>query len=203
MHPIKDIKGKTFGRLTATEYAGDGKWHCRCECGNHAIVITTNLLRGNSTSCGCRRMDTQLKHGMAGTPQWHAWQEMRQRCSNPKHASYANYGGRGIRVCERWAEYANFLADMGLRPPGYQLDRIDNNGNYEPGNCRWVTQRQNLNNRRDNRLLTWNGITLPATAWAERLGINATTLFTRLSRGWSLEKIMSKPVTKRRQIRKD
>lgn len=200
---MKDLKGKQFGRLTAISYEGRGHWSCRCKCGTQTSVLTTNLTKGNSTSCGCRRLETNHKHGMAGTPQWHAWQAMRQRCENPKNPDFRNYGGRGIKVCEKWSKFALFLEDMGLRPPGFDIDRIDNNGDYEPGNCRWVSRKENLNNRRNNRIVTWHGETLPLTTWAERLGVNPTTLFTRLHRGWSIEEIMTKPVTKRRQLRKE
>lgn len=199
MKPLIDLRGRKFGRLSPLWYMGGGRWHCSCDCGSHARVITSNLLKGNSTSCGCKRRETQFKHGMSGTPIWHAWQEMRQRCSNPKNQAFANYGGRGIRVCDRWEKFENFISDMGMRPPGYELDRINNDGNYEPENCRWVTSRSNKHNKRTNHLVTWKGETLPITVWAERLGMHPRTLCNRIGRGWSLERAMTGKVQKRRK----
>ena len=124
------------------------------------------------------------------------WLGMRQRCYLQSCRQFNNYGGRGIRVCERWKDFENFLADMGERPDGAQIDRIDNNGNYAPENCRWATQKQNMRNTRHNRLIEWRGETLPLAAWAERLGINERTFTNRLNRGWPLERAMTEPINK-------
>lgn len=198
MGRIAEIKNRKFGRLTAIRYVGDSKWWCRCDCGTSLAVITTNLTKGNSTSCGCQRRESLFKHGMGRTALYHAWVAMRSRCNNPKDAAFANYGGRGIKVCERWNEFPNFLADMGNRPKGYQIDRIDNDGDYEPGNCRWVSPKANLNNKRSSHKVTWKGETLTITQWAERLGIHQRTLFNRIGRGWDLNRAM----TERTQIRR-
>lgn len=192
MPSFEDLTGQKFGRLTAIRY-DPGKWLCRCDCGGSVRVLAANLKKGNSTSCGCKRRESQFKHGMSGTPQWHAWQAMRQRCENPNDPAYPNYGGRGIKVCDRWQEFKNFVADMGLRPKGYELDRIDNDGPYSPENCRWVTSKANKHNKRTNTRITWEGETLPVTVWAERLGLHPRTLFNRLHRGWSLERAMTAP----------
>jgi hypothetical protein len=139
-------------------------------------------------------------HGMAGAPHskvYSAWSSMMSRCFNERTKSWANYGGRGIWVCERWREYANFLADMGARPPRYEIDRIDNDGPYSPENCRWVTSKANKHNKRSSRMLTWQGVTLPVTAWAERLGMHPRTLFNRLGRGWTLERAMTQPTNQK------
>lgn len=195
---VRRLENMKFGRLTALYYAGSGRWRCRCECGGATTVRTNNLLKGNSTSCGCKRVESLFRHGMSKTPLHAAWRMMLQRCENPRDRSFKNYGRRGIKVCERWHKFENFLADMGMRPAGYELDRKDNDGDYEPGNCLWTTKKKNLNNKRTNHMVTWRGETLPITAWAERLWMHPRTLFNRLSRGWSIEKAF----TKATQIRK-
>lgn len=194
-----DLKRKRFGRLVAKKYLGHSKWECRCDCGGTTIAIASNLTKGNSTSCGCKRRETQFRHGMSGTLIHQVWRGMRARCNNPNDAAYTNYGGRGIRVCERWEDFGAFLADMGMRPPGFELDRIDNDGPYSPENCRWVPKRQNLRNKRTSHLVTWDGETLTVAAWAERLGIHERTLHNRLGRGWPIERAMTKPTQQRRK----
>lgn len=122
---------------------------------------------------------------------------MRARCSSPKANNYHLYGARGITVCKRWMSFKNFLEDMGERPTRqHSIDRIDNNGNYEPSNCRWATKAMQANNRRTNRKITWNGVTKNATEWAKDLGIRQKTLFHRMDRGNSLEKVFSKKTIK-------
>lgn len=164
--------------------------------------MTSNLQKGNSTSCGCQRREASFKHGMSKTTIFRVWLSMKQRCENPNDASFVNYGGRGIKVCERWHEFSNFIADMGMRPSGYEIDRKDNNGDYEPKNCRWISKRENLNNKRSNHMLTWGNETLPITTWAERLGVPARTLFNRLGRGWPVDKAMTYPKHARKNSRK-
>lgn len=133
------------------------RWLCQCDCGKTKLVFGNNLRRGNTKSCGCLQkeitVDRSTKHGhtnktaVSGT--YHSWREMKSRCYNPKRKFYKHYGGRGITVCDRWLEsFDNFLADMGERPNGKSIDRIDTNGNYEPNNCRWATQTQQIHNRR-------------------------------------------------------
>lgn len=140
------------------------------------------------------------KHGHTAGGRWHPnysrWKAMKKRCENPRHPSYDNYGGRGIQVCERWQRYSNFLEDMGLPPfEGAELDRIDNDGNYEPGNCRWATITENARNKRGSRHVTWNGRTQTVFAWAEELNIRPRTLWMRLfSHGWSIERALTEGV---------
>ena len=188
-------QGQRFGRLVAL-HTENGKWRCLCDCGAQKLVFSENLTSGNTQSCGCLLLESRKKHGRSGTPMYKVWLGMRQRCYLQSCRQFNNYGGRGIRVCERWKDFENFLADMGERPDGAQIDRIDNNGNYAPENCRWATQKQNMRNTRHNRLIEWRGETLPLAAWAERLGINERTFTNRLNRGWPLERAMTEPINK-------
>lgn len=168
-----DLTGQRFGRLVVLGQAFRDRhgqhWFCQCDCGNSSTVASHNLTGAHpARSCGCwrrlvlKRGQDRVVHGQARahkpSPEWEAWHTMRQRCLNPKWAGYRYWGGRGITVCDRWLGpegFANFLADMGRRPAGivrkrarYSLDRINNDGNYEPGNCRWATINEQLANRR-------------------------------------------------------
>jgi hypothetical protein len=127
------------------------------------------------------------------SPTYNSWMGMIDRCTKPNHIGYATYGGRGIKVCERWRKFADFLADMGERPEGKTLDRIDSYGNYEPGNCRWATTSEQMLNRPSNRLLTFEGRTMPITAWAKERGLTLDVLRKRLRLGWSVERALTDP----------
>jgi hypothetical protein len=118
---------------------------------------------------------------------------MIKRCTNPNFKRYQDYGGRGIKVCDRWMDFANFYADMGDAPPGMSIDRIDNDGDYTPENCRWATTKQQCNNKRNNRILTLNGVSLTATQWCERIGLSQQTLASRLRAGWPVERALTEP----------
>ena len=129
------------------------------------------------------------------SPTYHAWTSMRERCESPTCRSWLGYGGRGIKICLRWKEFPNFLADMGPKPTGKSLDRINNEGNYEPSNCRWATPKEQANNIRTNNLISFNGVTQSLSLWAEAVGIKRTTLRMRLTKsGWSIEKTLTTKV---------
>ena len=149
--------------------------------------------------CGRKRKKMpKWKHGHTNpeTPTYASWYNMRQRCEKPNAVGYHLWGGRGIKVCERWQDFRNFLTDMGEKPKGKTLDRIDNDGNYEPGNCRWATYHEQLQNTRLTRRLTFNGETKTLYDWSKTLGIKCKTLSSRFERGWSPEEILRTEVAK-------
>lgn len=191
-----DLSGKQFNCWTVLhEVSHPGSsayWLCRCKCGRERVIRGDTLRNGTSRMCDhCKNMF----HGMDGTPEYRAWIGMISRCNDPSVPCYSKYGGRGICVCQRWMSFQHFLSDMGTRPsPQHSIDRIDNDGNYEPGNCRWATKKQQSRNIRSNRLLTLNGQTKCVSEWAEFIGIKRTTLDERLRHGWSIEDALTLPI---------
>lgn len=191
---IKNMLDMRFGRWTVVGRAANrdkkAVWVCRCECGTEAEVQGGNLRSGKSTQCViCRNKQNSLTtHGMTNSPTHQTWSNMLARCRNPNSSHYDRYGGRGISVCEAWERsFEAFLADMGERPEGMTLDRINNDGDYTPENCRWAdvsTQRRNTSRR---RMITVAGTTKHLLDWAKETGIPAGTLHDRLSRGVSPE----------------
>ena len=181
MGKLIDLTGQRFGRWTiikhkaSTKY-GVARWLCRCDCGAISIIEGASLKRGSSTSCGCYRKDSLTTHGESskktGTKEYRIWYSMKARCLSVQAISYKHYGGRGIKVCDRWLNYENFLSDMGRCPDGLTIERDDNNGNYEPGNCMWASIHKQNRNRRDNVWVTApNGESLIIHDWGARLNL--------------------------------
>lgn len=170
--------GTTFGQLSVLEEvekrAGHRYFRLSCACGGIAIVCYPNLRSGHTKSCGCEK--GLRRHGWAGTPTHDIWIGMRTRCINPNDTAYRNYGGRGISVHPRWDDFANFLADMGERPQGMDLDRIDNDGPYSPDNCRWVSRKANLRNTRRTRFVIVCGERMSVSEAAERFGLSRVNI---------------------------
>lgn len=202
--------GQRFGRLLVvarleSDKRGNSRWLCRCDCGNESTPLGQSLRSGVTTSCGCAakeiNSDRATKHGASGTLEYKAWHAMIQRCTNPKNHKWHRYGGRGITVCERWRlSYEAFLEDMGPRPKGLTLDRWpDNDGNYEPGNCRWATPLQQASNRSTNRFVDVAGESITASEASRRLGPNRSTVSRRIREGWNPENAASAPLNSRRE----
>lgn len=196
---FRDITGRRFGRLVVKGFDAyrDQKacWWCICDCGNWWNGQGRSLQAGNTTSCGCYKLDAvraPLTHGKTGTPEHEAWTGMKGRCNNPNNSEYPRYGGRGIKVCKRWMDaFENFFADMGERPgSGYSIERRDNNGNYEPSNCKWATRIEQANNRRTSRFITFRGRRQTLTQWCRELGLKFDLSRHRLNAGWSTQKVL-------------
>ena len=203
MSILVDVAGRTFGgwtvlRLNGRDRHGQALWECRCECGNVGDVTGGRLRRGESTSCGCRRpmlvAAAKTTHGGCKDDIYRIWCCMRDRCRTTTNPKYGNYGGRGIRVCERWNDFAAFKHDMGPRPsPEHSIDRIDVNGDYAPKNCRWATPTTQAQNARTNRNLTFNGETKCMAQWARDVGLPIQTLHNRLKAGCTAEEALTSP----------
>jgi len=192
MPRIVDLIDKTFYRLTVIKRINNNTkkhamWLCRCKCGNYTTVQSDNLKSGHTKSCGCLNKENIYKHGYTNTDIHNIWKEMIQRCTNSNHKSYKNYGGRGICICKAWLKFENFLKDMGEKPDGLTLDRIDNNGDYCKENCRWATRQQQNTNYRRNRMITINNQTKCITEWCDIFGLNRQTVYGRLRRGCSIQ----------------
>lgn len=204
----KNLVGQKFHRLTVLEFAeminGDSYFWCECECGNRKKIRGYELTNGGIKSCGCLLIEwlreAKKKHGMSRTVEYRTYGRMLERCNNPNHSNYFNYGGRGIFVCDRWQGkdgFTNFFSDMGQRPgKGYSIDRIDNNGPYSPDNCRWVTQKEQNSNYRQNLNIEIDGIIKNATAWAETYGISRDVIYNRIQKGWDARRAVITPVAK-------
>lgn len=185
---MKDITGQQFGRLTVLKRVGT-MWLCKCACGTCKRVTTGNLRSGGTKSCGCLKADNAraqcTTHGMHDHPLYDTWRNMHRRCSNKTDPNYKHYGARGITVCKRWHSLALFISDMGDRPEGTSLDRINNDKGYRPSNCRWATPQQQRNNRSDTIYITHKGVTKTLSAWAKEVGLKRATLYYRVRKGWS------------------
>lgn len=204
---MRDLaKGECFNLLTVVRPLGRrGKcsqpyYLCRCVCGNEREVNGYNLTGGKVKSCGCLVWKHGHSSGGKVSRTWASWRSMRERCLDPNHRGYAYWGGRGVTVCERWGSFENFLSDMGERPLGMTLDRIDNDGNYESGNCRWATPKQQILNSRSVREMELDGEWLAISEWAERFEIDRYLVYNRLYRGWGLRDALTRPVANRGQF---
>lgn len=186
---VKDISGQRFGKLTAMEFVGLVKhkavWRCVCDCGNESSHTAIDMRSGNTTSCGCVKAvigkTSNLKHGASAdgktTKTYNIYRSMMQRCYDPRCKSYPDYGARGIKVCDRWREgYATFLADMGECPENYSIERIDVNGDYEPGNCKWIPLNEQAKNTRNTVRYLVDGVVMIQADLARHLGIHPSTL---------------------------
>lgn len=196
---FKDFTGKRFGLLFILFFAGKigrlSRWVCQCDCGNRVVRSTARLTAG-SKSCGCLR---KIKHGASCggkvSTEYATWSGIRQRCLNPKNDNFHNYGGRGIKMCDRWRDsFSDFLLDMGAKPsPRHSIERIDNNGDYCKENCRWATHPEQCRNKRINRFIEYNGVRYILSDLAKLLGIKRRTLAGRVYRGLSIDEII-KPI---------
>lgn len=197
---VNDLTNKKFNRLTALKRVGhSGKgaviWLFRCDCGKEKEIVGWKVKSGHTKSCGCLQSEWAVKHaielarrnithGMSYLRPYSIWHSMLQRCLNKKSHSYKNYGGRGIKVCNKWLKFKGFLEDMKVGyENGLSIDRINNDGNYNKENCRWVTVKQQNNNNRNCHFFTYKGITKNITQWADKLGLNVNTVRVRIHRG--------------------
>lgn len=203
---VRDRTGERFGRLVVTEYVGVGLnrqavWRCRCDCGEVRDVLVRSLAAGATTSCGCYARERSTTHGLyscskgsTSRPEFSCWRAMIQRCLDQSSPAFEQYGGVGITVCDGWLNFDVFLRDMGPRPSSdHSIDRIDNNKGYSPDNCRWATLIQQARNKKKVPLLTYQGLTMTAPEWSEKLGFARGTINDRLRRGWFVEKALSTP----------
>lgn len=198
---IEEFSGKKFSRLTVVSEHGR-LWLCKCDCGTVKMIKKKGVKSSNIRSCGCLHdefiRNLNKSHGNTvgrkRSPEYVSWLEMKSRCLNPSKGCYKNYGGRGIKICERWINsFPNFLLDMGKKPTQkHTLDRMNVNGNYEPLNCRWATRAEQCENRRNIKLFEINGRMQTVTKWGMEAGINVSTLKARIRRGATIQEAISK-----------
>lgn len=184
-----DLTGRRFGRLVVIRRSDTSPkhWVCRCDCGDEGDRFGPGLRGGKTVSCGCLRAarigNLRRKHGKSDSRAYKVWQDMRRRCRDPRRKAYKHYGGRGIAVCARWQSFADFLADMGEPGDGMSLDRIDVNGNYEPGNCRWVTLADQKRNKRTTVFTEWRGRRVAMSVVAAETGLPYESIRYHVRRG--------------------
>lgn len=180
--------GKRFHFLLLTEYLGESKYRCLCDCGSETIAYVGNLRKGKTKSCGCWKKMTananHVSHGMSYSDEYKIWQGIRTRCKNQNSRGYQKYGAAGVTICERWDNsFEAFFADMGPRPSkSHSIDRRDNDGNYEPSNCRWATPQEQSNNTSRNVLIEHNGVTMTTSEFAELTGFTRLTVYRWVTR---------------------
>jgi hypothetical protein len=190
----RDLHNKRFGRLLVLRRSGScgsfARWLCLCDCGKQTAVASRNLITGHTRSCGCLSLELlalrKTVHGEAGpimSREYNSWRSMKARCLCSTDAKYPRYGGRGIKLCDRWSNsFENFLTDMGRCPAGLTLDRKDNDGDYKPDNCRWTTPREQANNTRRNRRVKFNGEYYTLSELARKIGWDPRRLWKKLKR---------------------
>lgn len=194
--------GTVIFQLTVTgePFVRNGKsWvFVRCSCGVEKSIRLDHVKRRLVQSCGCLRFASKTTykptHGMTDSTEYEIWSSMKKRCNNPNNAAFKNYGGRGIKVCERWGKFENFLADMGPRPAGMSIDRIDNNKGYSPDNCRWADSISQSNNRRNVKTYTASNVTGKFGELCAHFAMPIATVRARLKAGWDVEKAFTEPV---------
>lgn len=208
---FKDITGRRFERLLVVSYQGKPRantsaWLCQCDCGKTTIVPGRDLRSGHTKSCGCLHLEALLaravKHGHSRvgkkTQEYNSWRGMKNRCSDPAFIHYDRYGGRGIKVCERWLTFENFLADMGPKPtPKHSIERKDNDKDYEPGNCVWATGMEQSENKSNTKIVEFDGKKMSVSKWERLLGFSRSVVQGRLRAGWSVEDSLTTPQTPR------
>lgn len=203
---FNDLSGRRFGILVAIKvheirqrpdkHGTKVFWQCSCDCGGETVCEASNLISGNTKSCGCLKFATKnTTHGKTGTPLYTIWVSMIGRCCNPNNHAFADYGGRGIAVCEEWRNsFEAFAQDMGEPPDDKTLDRINNDLGYSPSNCRWATKAQQVNNRRVTRRVEYLGVTKSLWEWSLEVGIHHRLLYGRIfGSGWSVERAFTTP----------
>ncbi len=200
-----DLTGNVYGKLKVVSFAGriegHSYWDCVCECGNSKIVEAYKLKTGNTSSCGCFQKESRhfhtRTHGKTNCPEHKVWFGMKQRCYNPKNPNYVNYGGRGIKICDRWLGengFMNFMEDMGPRPSkNHTIERDEVNGIYEPSNCRWLLKELQAINKRNNRFITFNGETKHISEWSRGVNGGHSVVGKRLKNGWPLDLALTLP----------
>jgi hypothetical protein len=209
--PVLDMTGQKFGRLLVVARCdnspeGKARWICHCDCGEKTKTSGGNLRNGHSKSCGCLKKQTTREkfrtHGASETREHAIWLTMINRCHLPTSTSFYKYGARGITVCERWrTSFENFIADMGWRPTNdHSIDRIDNNGDYEPRNCRWATRLEQANNTRMTRHVKFRGVEMPLmdALRLSRSNVHPRTAFARIEAGWDIDLALTKPAHRKK-----
>ena len=206
-----EMVGRRYGRLVVMKqgeklYGHILTWVCRCDCGNFKTIRGDKLRNGESKSCGCYMRESAserfTKHGGRKTKLYGVWQGMLNRVNNPNNERYDSYGGRGIKVCERWRDFANFRSDMGgSYTPGLTLERIDNDGDYEPANCRWATWREQAANKRNSHIVSYRGKKVHLAGATQEMGENYGTIHSRINvYGWDAERALTEEVRRARLI---
>lgn len=190
-----ELCGQKFNRLLVENRQVGSYWNCVCDCGQTIQTTTYQLKSGKTKSCGCYSRERVTTHGMDGTPTYNTWAHMLTRCRNVNHKQYPSYGGRGIKVCERWLSFEDFFSDMGIKPNDMSLDRIDNDGNYEPSNCRWATSNEQNRNRRVSPKYEWHGEIKSLADLADMHGLKWRRVYERMRSGWTLERALTTPTS--------